>query len=134
MTFYGSLPDPLRLPAGDLRPANIVDSIRGGLFIYSMGDSVASANNLAPPSNGLIFHVTGATQINLISNLGALGGSPLTMIFDSTPVVKNNQAASGDYKPIILNAGVDFATAVNSTLSVVYDTKNNVFIETGRKA
>ena len=118
---------------GDIEVGNRVVSL-GGRRVFTMGTATASANNFVPPKNGLVFHVTGTTQINLISNLGASGGAPLTLIFDGILTVKNNQVASGDFKPILLNSGVDFTTAANSTLSLVYDSTNSKWLETGRKA
>lgn len=93
--------------------------------------AIASANNLVL-SLGNYAPVSGATQINLISATGWAGGSKVTLKFASNPLVKHNQAVSGVNKPIMLAGAVDFATSANDTLSLVYDSIDALWYETGR--
>ena len=88
---------------------------------FSKGANVASANNLVLGTDGNIFHITGSTQINLLSSAAWQAGSEIFLIFDSTPTVKNNQTVSGANKPILLRGGQDFVASVNSVLALTYD-------------
>lgn len=129
-------PDVAHHPAlgstGDIEMQNRVISVNG-LFVDQMSTATPSANNLKLPTNGDSWHITGTTQINLISYVGWRSGSRITLIFDGALTVKNNQSASGNFRPILLNGGSDFTAAANRTLSLLYDGVNNNWLEIGRK-
>ncbi len=107
--------------------------VLSGRLQERQGAAVASANNLTVGTDGNYFQITGSTQINLIDSSGWQGGSRIEMKFNSNPLVKHNQAASGNFKPIMLNGGVDFATAANNTLTLVYDSTDAKWYELARK-
>lgn len=90
----------------------------------SKGDDVAAANNLVLGTFGNLFRITGATQINLLSAADWQGGSEVTLIFDANPLVKHNQAASGNNQKILLAGAADFASSANDTLTLVFDGDN----------
>jgi len=107
--------------------------VLSGRLQERQGANVAAANNLTVGTDGNYFQITGATQINLIDSSSWQGGSRIEMKFNSNPLVKHNQAASGNFKPIMLNGGVDFATAANNTLTLVYDSTDAKWYELARK-
>lgn len=96
------------------------------------GNAVTAANNLSL-GEGSYFHVNGNTQINVLDNTNVTGGFQVTLKFNGTPTVKYNQAASGNFKPIILNGAVDFVAAANDTLTLIYDSANVRWTEIARK-
>ena len=80
------------------------------------GADVASANNLSLGTDGNTFVITGATQINLISNVGWQDGSTIKLVFSGSVTVKNNQGTSGSNMNILLAGGADFAATANDVL------------------
>ncbi len=92
-----------------------------GTVNLAKGAAVAAANNLVLGADGNVFHITGATQINLLASTNFQAGSTVTLIFDSTPLVKHNTAVSGANKPILLVGGVDWTPAANDVLTLTYD-------------
>ena len=95
------------------------------------GADVASASNMSLGFDGDYFHITGATQINLIDSTG-WDGQLVTLKFNGAPTVKNNQAASGAFKPVRLNGSVDFVASALDTLSIRYDSADGCWYESGR--
>ena len=93
-----------------------------GRVLEKQGAAVASANNLVLGSDGNSFEITGTTQINLISNLSWQDGSKITLLFASTPTVKNGQTTSTTNIQILLAGGADFAATANDTLTLVLST------------
>lgn len=93
--------------------------IIGGRMVVSQGAPVASANNLVVGFDANAFEITGTTQINLISNTTWANGSIITLLFTSTPTVKNAQASSGANITILLAGGVDFVATANDTLTLM---------------
>lgn len=110
----------------------------GGMVLSSarlnmaQGAAVAAANNLALGTDGNYFQISGATQINLLSASGWLGGAQVTLKFASTPTVKHNQVVSGVNKPILLAGAVDFVASANDTLTLVYDGTDAAWYEVAR--
>lgn len=98
----------------------------GGRVETKQGVSVASANNLALGSDGNVFEITGTTQINLISNANWQDGSEITLLFTSTPTVKNGQATSTSNITIKLAGGVDFSATADDALKLVLSTVGGV--------
>jgi len=84
------------------------------------GSNVASANDLTL-GLGNVFHITGATQLNAIIVLNWQAGSEITLIFDSTPTVKNNTAGGAGTAVMLLAGGADFSATANDVLKLVYD-------------
>lgn len=112
--------DPSRLAlAGGTMTGDITFSAARMHFTY--GTATASANNLTPPTNGNFFHVTGTTQINLVDATGFQVGDQIGIIFDGSLTIKNNQAASGANKPIIMPAGADFSATADDILFLMAD-------------
>lgn len=95
-------------------------NVTAGARIKSkQGADVASANDLVLGADGNVFEITGATQINHISNLNWQNGSEVTLVFTSTPTVKASQATSGTDLLIMLAAGADFVASANDLLTLV---------------
>ncbi len=88
---------------------------------FAKGTNTAAANDLTLPSNGNLFHITGATQINAIITSLWQAGSEITLIFDSTPTVKNNTAGGAGTAVMLLAGGVDFSATANDVMKLVYD-------------
>lgn len=93
------------------------------------GAALASANNLTPGTDGNYFQVTGAVQINLLDSTGLLGGELFTFKFNGAPTVKNNQAASGAFKPFKLAGAADFVATASDLLTVRYDVTDACFYQ-----
>jgi len=85
-------------------------------FGTAKGVDVASANDLTLGLDGNIFHITGTTQINAITTANWQAGSEITLIFDSTPTVKNNTAGGGGTAVMLLQGGADFSATANVEL------------------
>jgi hypothetical protein len=101
-------------------------------FQEAQGAALTAANNLTLGSDGNYFQVDGATQINLILNTNWQGGSVVTLKFNSTPTVKHNQAASGNFKPILLAGAADLVASANDTLTLRYDSTDSCWYEMSR--
>lgn len=110
------------LPAWIL-PSAVVNALTQQLQL-AKGANVASANNLVLGTDGNVFTITGTTQINLISSTNWQAGSVVYLAFAGALTVKHNQAVSGANKPILLHGAVDFVTAANSLLTLIYDGTN----------
>lgn len=107
--------------------------VTAGRLMARQGAAVTAANNLTLGTDGNYFQVAGATQINLLDSTSWQGGAEATLKFNSNPVVKHNQAASGNFFPIMLAGGVDFSTSANATLTVVFDATDSKWYEKARK-
>ena len=98
-----------------------------GRFLFNgrsqnkLGAAVAAANDLTLGYDGNVFHITGATQINAITTTGWQAGSEITLIFDSTPLVKSTTAGGGSTALLNLASGVDFAATAKDVLKLLYD-------------
>lgn len=95
-----------------------------GRILMGQGAAVSSANNLVLGTDGNQFHITGTTTINLLDTTGWTAGSSLKLIFNGNLTVKNNQAASGAFAPILLVGGLDYLTAAGYCLELSYDGTN----------
>jgi hypothetical protein len=96
------------------------------------GSVVTAANNLSLATTADYFQVDGATQINLIASTGRIGGSIVTLKFNSTPTVKHGQATSGVNKQIKLAGAADFVASADDTLTLRYDSTDSVWYEMSR--
>ncbi len=108
-------------PKADALYAALTGANFTGTVNLAKGAAVAAANNLVLGADGNVFHITGATQINLLASTNFQAGSTVTLIFDSNPLVKHNTAVSGANKPILLVGGVDWTAAANDVLTLTYD-------------
>lgn len=98
----------------------------------SQGDDIASANSIRPRA-GNRFRVTGTTQVNLISIESFPVGCPIiTLHFAGSLTVAHNQAASGEFKPIMLSGAANFAATANDQLMLQYDTTDAKWLELAR--
>jgi len=96
------------------------------------GSDIASQNTITLPLNGILFHVTGTTNIKHLTTTNWSEGSAVVLIFKGALTITNNAASPPvDTAPILLNNSQDFQVQVNSTLSLVYD--GEYWFETGRK-
>lgn len=95
--------------------------VASGRFGKAKGANVAAANDLTLGADGNMFHITGTTQINAITTANWQAGSEITLIFDSTPTVKNNTAGGGGTAVILLAGGADFSATANDVLKLAYD-------------
>lgn len=112
--------------------AAVGDQVGAFRFQQAQGAAVASANNLVLGSDGNYFQISGTTQINLIDNTNWQGGARVTLKFQGIVTVKDNQAASGNNKPIMLAGGVDLVTAANVVLDLIYDSTDAAWFEVAR--
>lgn len=103
-----------------------------GRLKQGQGIAVASANNLAVGTDGNRFQITGTTQINLLDNTNWTGGSIVRLHFQGAVTVAHNQAASGNFKPIMLAGAANFSATADDQLSVQYDTTASKWYEIGR--
>lgn len=87
---------------------------------FTQGTTTAAANSLTLPYDGDSFHISGNTQINLLSAQDWPSGSVVYLHFDGTPTVKHNQVASGNFAPLMLAGSVDFVATANSRLGFVW--------------
>ena len=85
------------------------------------GADVASANDLTLGGDGNVFSITGTTQINAITTTNWQAGSEITLLFASTPTVKNNTAGGANTASMLLAGGADFSATANDVLKLVYD-------------
>jgi len=100
----------------------------------AQGAAVVAANNLVLGTDGNTFEITGATQINLISNLSWQNGSTITLLFATNPLVKNATTTSTTNITILLDGAVDFQATAGDTLSLILSSIGGVqaWRETGR--
>jgi hypothetical protein len=99
------------------------------------GANVATANNLTLGMDGNNFALTATTQINLINNVGWVDGDIFRIFLEGGAVtVKNNQAASTTFRPILTSTGADYVSggAGLGVLTLMYDGGANLFRETSR--
>ena len=108
-------------------------TISSGRVQQAQGAAVASANSLTLGTDGNYFQITGATQINLLDSTSWQGGSEVTLLFVSNPLVKHNQVASGAFKPIFLQGAADFTTAAKNSLTLKYDSTDSTWYEQSRR-
>lgn len=78
----------------------------------------ASANSLTLGS-GNSFYLNTTTQLNLISITDWQDGAVIRLIFSGNTTVKNNQAAVGAFKPILLAGGIDFSATNADVLTLI---------------
>ena len=98
----------------------------------TQGADIASANNIRP-GQGNRFRVTGTTQVNLINVENWPVGCPVIVLhFTGSLTVAHNQAASGDFKPIMLAGAANFAATANDQLTLQYDTTDAKWFEVAR--
>lgn len=95
--------------------------VAAGRFGKAKGADVASANDLTLGADGNLFHITGATTINAITTANWQAGSEITLIFDSTPTVKNNTAGGAGTAKMLLAGAADFSATANDVLKLCYD-------------
>lgn len=107
-------------------------SVARGRVQEAMGASVASANQLTLGSDGNSFHITGTTQINLISATGWQSGSIVHLVFDASVTVAHAQAASGAFFPILLAGAANLSATANDTLTLLFDGVVGRWIELAR--
>lgn len=90
-------------------------------FETDLGAEIAAANDLTLGSDGNVFPISGATQINAITTTNWQAGSEVILEFVSTPTIKHNTAGGAGTAPIFLAGGVDYVAAANDILHLVYD-------------
>jgi hypothetical protein len=110
----------------------IIGAGTGAIMEAYAGGTTPSANNLYLAANGNYFVVTGNTQINLLQKSDWAAGAVVCIRFTSNPTVKNNQAVSGDYKPINLAGAADFVASANDVLTLRYDSIDSAWYEVAR--
>ena len=85
----------------------------------NQGADVASANDVTLGGDGNVFEITGAVQINRITNTGWQNGSEITLLFTGAPTVKHGQASGGAAITILLAGSGDLVAAANGVLKLV---------------
>jgi len=83
------------------------------------GANVASANNLTLGNDGNVFVITGSVQIQLLDSTGWQSGSIVTLIFNAAVTLRNQIAASGAFRPLVLAGAGDYVAGISSTLTLV---------------
>lgn len=97
----------------------VLPDLTGDLALSSQGMDVASATNLVLGADGNVFEITGTNQIDLISNINRRNGYTVTLVFTSTPTVKDNIGTSGSNINIRLAGATDFVASANDTLTLL---------------
>lgn len=105
--------------ASSVTYANDCAVVMGGRFQLKKGSDVASANDITLGSDGNFFNITGTTTINTIAGTGWAVGSEVTLVFNASLTVADNQAGEG----ISLNlaAGANFSAQAGDTLTLIFD-------------
>lgn len=103
-----------------------------GRFQERKGTDVASANDMTLSSNGNFFKITGTIDINGIATSGWIAGSQVCLWFADALTVANNATPGVGYAPILLSKSIDFLTATDTILGLVFDGSN--WQETFRKS
>ena len=85
-------------------------------FEENQGADVTAANNLVLGGDGNTFEITGATEIQLISNLTWQNGSIIVLFFTTTPLVKDGTATSSTNITLVLAGNADFQAAAGDSL------------------
>jgi hypothetical protein len=111
-----------------VRPTAIYTS---GRFQLDIGASVAAANDLTLGTDGNLFTITGATQINAITTTNWQAGSQIAFVFTGAPTLKNNTAGGAGTATMLLAGRVDYVAAAGDYIAFQYDGTN--WYETNRK-
>lgn len=88
-------------------------------FEEGQGADVASAGDLTLGTDGNVFEITGATQIDAITTADWQNGSMIVLLFTSNPVVKHNTAGGAGTAVILLSSGADFGATAGDTLTLL---------------
>jgi hypothetical protein len=108
--------------------ATLINATR---FEEYKGANVVAANDLTLGTDGNLFTITGATQINAITTANWQAGSEIAFIFTGAPLVKNNTAGGGGTATLLLAGRVDYQAAAGDYIGFRYDGTN--WYETNRK-
>jgi len=91
-----------------------------GNFIVGQGADVASVNGaMTLGTDGNLFEITGTNSITLISNVGWVNGSEVTLMFTSTATLVNGTASSGTNITMKLAGAVDFVASADDVITLV---------------
>lgn len=86
------------------------------------GTDVASAGSLTLGNGGNYFEISGTTTINFISDIGWKDGSVVTLYFQGSLNLTNNDGSGvSPQKPMFLAGSEDATTAAGSAFSFIYD-------------
>jgi len=88
---------------------------------FGKGADVASGTTITLGADGNYFHITGTTQIDLITSTNWQAGSVVFLKFNESVTVRHNQAPSGAGVAILLAGAANFAATADDTLTLVYD-------------
>lgn len=91
-------------------------------FLLAKGADVASANDITLGAGGNFFVITGTTQVNRITTTSWQAGAIIVLKFSGALTLKHQGAAtSGALARINLSGSVDYATAANGRITLIYD-------------
>lgn len=98
-------------------------------------DAIDCANNLVigNHTNNYVT-VSGVSVINTIKFNHLIDGTVIVLILAGTQTVKHNQSGDSTYAPILLNGGADMEVTAFGTLTLIYDSNIESFIELSRCA
>lgn len=96
-------------------------SVPPGRLQERKGANVASANDMTLGTDGNFFIITGTTQINGIATASWIAGSQICLLFDNALTIKNAGTPGAGFASILLSKSIDFLTANNTVLGLVYD-------------
>lgn len=92
------------------------NTVLSGAIFGHQGSDVASANDMSLAQDGNYYVVSGSTQINHIQGGEWQPGSMFILKFTGTPLIKYNQTASGDFRPILLPGSTDYTPTVGTSM------------------
>ena len=92
-----------------------------GRMAATQGADVASAAGaISLGTDGNLFEITGTNSITLISNVGWINGSEVTLMFTSTATLVNGTATSGTDVTMLLAGAANFVATANDVITLVY--------------
>jgi hypothetical protein len=86
---------------------------------FGQGADVASANTLTLGGDGMVYNITGTTQINLITTTGYAVGNQVTLKFGGNITVAHNQTAGATTGTILMGSNGSYLAANNYVATFV---------------
>lgn len=91
-----------------------------GSLLLSMGTSATAGADMVLTIDGNTFYVDGSTTIDSIVGSGWNQGTHVTLIFNSSPLVKHGVSGGFGGQKLLLAGSLDFQAALYSVLGLVF--------------